>query len=108
MLVTASYAGTLTVLELTQGKLRSAGSVRLGFEPVGVAVSHDGKLAYVALESGADEAVTGRLALRGFLRLGVGIGGVPGLLIHRWPSLPHFVRVGKGHDERILRSGESL
>jgi YVTN family beta-propeller protein len=57
VLATASYAGTLSIFEVCDGKLRAAGSLRLGFEPLGVAVSPDGKWAYVALESGAAVAV---------------------------------------------------
>ncbi|HUY35750.1 MAG TPA: cytochrome c peroxidase [Pirellulales bacterium] len=75
VLVTASYSGTLNVLEISQGKLKPAGSVRLGFEPVGVAVSPDGKLAYVALQANAAVAVVDLDQLRETARIEVG----------RWP-----------------------
>jgi len=75
VLVTASYSGTLSVMEITEGKLKPTGSVRLGFEPVGVAVSPDGKLAYVALEAGAAVAVVDLESLREAARIEVG----------RWP-----------------------
>ncbi|HEV3004534.1 MAG TPA: hypothetical protein VGX78_08730, partial [Pirellulales bacterium] len=75
VLVTASYAGTLSVFEVAQEKLHPAGSLRLGFEPVGVAVSPDGKLAYVALESDAAVAVVEIDSLREAARIEVG----------RWP-----------------------
>src|SRR5690242_9631288 len=64
VLVTASFSGDLSVLEIAAGKLLPAGSLRLGFGPVGVAVSPDGKLAYVALESGAAVAVVELDSLR--------------------------------------------
>lgn len=55
--VTGTYSGTLDAFEINDGKLTPAGSVNVGFEPVGVAVSPDGRFAYVALQAAAAVAV---------------------------------------------------
>jgi YVTN family beta-propeller protein len=75
VLVTGTFSGELTVLALGDGKLTHVGSVRLGFEPRGVAVSPDGKLAYVALTTAHQVAVVDLAKLEVLDRIGVG----------RWP-----------------------
>ncbi len=57
VLVSGTYSGDLTVFNLKSAGLVKAGSVRLMFEPRGIAVSPDGKLAYVALTSANAVAV---------------------------------------------------
>ncbi len=57
LLVTATYAGDLHIYERPPQNLREVGKIHLGFEPRGVAVSPDGKRAYVALTSGDQIAV---------------------------------------------------
>ncbi len=57
VLVTATFSGELHLLELKDGRLRPGAVLRLGFEPRGLAISADGKLAYVALTSGHKVAV---------------------------------------------------
>ena len=52
LLVTTSFGGELIVFDRRGERLTRAGGVHLGFEPWGVAVSPDGKRAYVALASG--------------------------------------------------------
>src|SRR5262245_37479772 len=49
LVVTSAFSGDLTLLELADETLKPVGTVHLGFEPRGVAISPDGKLAYVAL-----------------------------------------------------------
>jgi YVTN family beta-propeller protein len=49
VLVTASYGGSLHVYRFEDGQLSVEGQIPLGFEPRGIAVSPDGKTAYVAL-----------------------------------------------------------
>jgi len=57
VLVTATHSGELTLLALSDGTLRHVASLYLGFEPRGVVVSPDGKLAYVALTAAGAVAV---------------------------------------------------
>lgn len=61
VLVTTMHGGELVVLKRSGEKLAPAGAVLLGYQPHGVAVSPDGKLAYVALE-GANEVAVIELA----------------------------------------------
>jgi YVTN family beta-propeller protein len=70
--VTGTYSGTLDVFELAAGKLKPAGSLKIGFEPVGVAISPDGRLAYVALQAAAAVAVVDleKFALDGQIEVG--------------------------------------
>ena len=70
--VTGTYSGTLDAFDLADGKLRPAGSVKVGFEPVGVAVSPDGRYAYVALQAAAAVAVVDleKLAVEGRIEVG--------------------------------------
>ena len=57
VLATASYSGELLIFELLDDRLDRVGSVKLGFEPRGVAISPDGRLAYVALSTADAVAV---------------------------------------------------
>ncbi|HUY90011.1 MAG TPA: beta-propeller fold lactonase family protein [Pirellulales bacterium] len=57
LFVTGTYSGTLDAFDISEGKLKPAGSVKVGFEPVGVAVSPDGRFAYVALQAAGAVAV---------------------------------------------------
>jgi DNA-binding beta-propeller fold protein YncE len=75
VLVTGTFSGELTVLALGDGKLARVGSVRLGFEPRGVAVPPDGKHAYVALTTAHQVAVVDLARLEVLDRIDVG----------RWP-----------------------
>jgi len=57
VLVTAADSGELFRFELANDRLTLVGSLHVGREPRGVAVSSDGKLAYVALAAAAKVAV---------------------------------------------------
>lgn len=57
VLATATYSGELIIYDLADDRLKQSGSVNLSFEPRGVAVSPDGKLAYVVLTTGPAIAV---------------------------------------------------
>jgi len=57
LLVSCSYAGTLERFQWRGGSLEPVAKIALGFEPLGVAISPDGNLAYVALTSAAEVAV---------------------------------------------------
>lgn len=57
VLVTGTYSGTLDRFDLADGKLTPTGSIDLGFHPVGVALSPDERMAYVALEAAAAVAM---------------------------------------------------
>lgn len=63
-LVTGTWSGDLTIFELTEGKLKPAGKVQLGFEPRGLAVSRDGRTAYVALTAAHAVAVVDLVELK--------------------------------------------
>jgi YVTN family beta-propeller protein len=75
VLVTGTYSGDLTVLEIDGLMLKAVGSVDLGFEPRGVAVSPDGRLAYVALTTASALAIVDLERLAEVSRIEVG----------RWP-----------------------
>jgi YVTN family beta-propeller protein len=75
VLVSGTYSGELGIFALDEGSLRADGTVRLGFEPRGVAVSPDGKLAYVALTVANEVAVVDLDSLEVQARVSVG----------RWP-----------------------
>jgi len=87
VLVTETYGGYLTVFALPsppaslprrergEPHLKKLGSVQLGFEPRGVAVSPDGKLAYVALTTAHTIAVVDIAGLKEIARIDAG----------RWP-----------------------
>lgn len=49
LLASGAYGGELSLYDFDPAGLKPAGSIQLGFEPRGIAVSPDGKLAYVAL-----------------------------------------------------------
>ncbi len=63
LLVSSSQGGELTIFERVGERLHVVGTVLLGYQPHGVAVSPDGTLAYVALE-GANEIAVVELATR--------------------------------------------
>jgi YVTN family beta-propeller protein len=75
VLVTGTRSGDLIVLALDDGKLTRSGSVYLGFEPRGLAVSPDGQLVYVALTTAHQVAVVDLPTLAVRDRIAVG----------RWP-----------------------
>lgn len=75
VLATATNSGELIVYALLSDTLRHVGSVKLSFEPRGVAISADGKLAYVALTTAAEVAVVDVEKLTVVDRIAVG----------RWP-----------------------
>jgi YVTN family beta-propeller protein len=75
VLVTATYSGELVLFNRAGEKLTPAGKVRLGFEPRGVAVAPDGRLAYVALTTAHAIAVVDLKARKVVDRIAVG----------RWP-----------------------
>src|SRR5262245_12327042 len=74
-LVSATHDGELVFLDREEGLLRKSGSLRLGFEPRGIAVTADGKLAYVALTAAASVAVVDVAARKELARIPTG----------RWP-----------------------
>lgn len=57
VLVSASYSGEVTLLEVVDERLEARWTVRTGFEPRGIAVAPDGRLAYVALSAAHRVAV---------------------------------------------------
>jgi len=75
VVASATHSGTLEVFTLADEALRPAGSIKLGGEPHGVAVSPDGKLAYVALAAEGVVAVVDLKTLAEVARIEVG----------RWP-----------------------
>jgi YVTN family beta-propeller protein len=75
VLATASYSGELFVYALSDDRLERIGAVTLGFEPRGVAISPDGKLAYIALSAQSTVAVVDIERLTVLDRIAVG----------RWP-----------------------
>jgi DNA-binding beta-propeller fold protein YncE len=75
VLVTGTFSGELTVLALDGEKLTPVRSLRLGFEPRGVAVAPDGDVAYVALTTAGAVAVVDLKELKEVARVPVG----------RWP-----------------------
>ncbi|MGE3806129.1 MAG: beta-propeller fold lactonase family protein [Gemmataceae bacterium] len=57
LLVSATFAGKITLFDIADGTLKPAGAIPVGFAPRGLAVAPDGKLAYVALSNGSAVAV---------------------------------------------------
>lgn len=57
VLVVGSYGGEVTVFSHEGDKLAKSGSIPVSFEPFGIAVSPDGKTAYVSQSSGSAVAV---------------------------------------------------
>jgi DNA-binding beta-propeller fold protein YncE len=74
-LATATFSGDLVTFDLSSDQLKQAGSLWLGFEPRGLAISPDGKLTYVALTTAACIAVVDIDRLQVLDRIAVG----------RWP-----------------------
>jgi DNA-binding beta-propeller fold protein YncE len=75
VLVTGTDSHNLTAFTLEGGKLRKRGELRVPFEPRGVAISPDGRTAYVAQSTAHTIAVIDLPALRITDRIAVG----------RWP-----------------------
>jgi DNA-binding beta-propeller fold protein YncE/mono/diheme cytochrome c family protein len=71
-LVTTSHGGELLIFDVADERLISAGKVRLGFEPHGVAVSPDNRLAYVALTGANQIAVVDLAELKPVAEIAVG------------------------------------
>ena len=75
VLVTGSYSGDMTVLEVRDRRLELIAAIHVGYEPTGVAVSPDGKEAYVACSANAEVAVIDLTSNEVVARIEVG----------RWP-----------------------
>lgn len=75
VLVSATYSGELVSLAIEDDSLRPRGRIQLGFEPRGIAISREGRLAYVALSAAAAVAVVDLETSRELGRIPVG----------RWP-----------------------
>lgn len=75
LLVTGHYSGELTLLSVVEGKLQKTGEIDVGFQPHGIAISPDGKTAYVACTANAQVAVLDLDAKAVVTRIDVG----------RWP-----------------------
>src|SRR5262245_16936838 len=71
-LATATFSGDLVTFDLSSDRLKQVGSLWLGFEPRGLAISLDGKLAYVALTTAASIAVVDIDRLQVLDRIAVG------------------------------------
>lgn len=69
VLVAETFAGDLSVFALAKQGLKKIGAVQLGFEPRGIAVSPDGKLAYVALTTAHAIAVVDIAGLKEIARI---------------------------------------
>lgn len=85
VLVTGTFSHDLTFLKLDGGKLEKLATLKLGFEPRGVVVSPDGKLAYVALTTAHQVAVIDVEQRKEVERIAVG----------RWPRYLALTRDGK-------------
>ncbi|MBX9787407.1 MAG: beta-propeller fold lactonase family protein [Pirellulales bacterium] len=72
VLATSMNSGELLRYELSNGQLAHSASLWLGFEPRGVAISPDDRLAYVALSTGDAVAVVDVEALQVVDRIAVG------------------------------------
>lgn len=75
LLVTASHAGLLTLLDVDGGRLTATAAIHVGYEPYGIAVAPDGSVAYVALAAASQVAVVDLNELRVTAHIDVG----------RWP-----------------------
>ncbi|MBL8826529.1 MAG: c-type cytochrome [Planctomycetaceae bacterium] len=75
VLVTSAHGGELHAFTLAENKLKPLGKLALSGEPTGIAVTSDGKTAYVALAAAASVAVVDLVELIETSRIGVG----------RWP-----------------------
>lgn len=85
VLVSGSYSGEVTVLQVAGGRLERIGSVLVGFEPHGIAVTPDGRSAWAALAAG-DRIVQIDLSRREV------VAEVP---VERWPRYLDIARDGK-------------
>lgn len=72
VLVSASWSGTLHVLQIEARKLKTIGSIKLGDEPVGIAVTSDGKRAFVGLIATGNVAEVDLKELKVIRRIPVG------------------------------------
>jgi len=72
LVVAASESGDLVLLDCAKGALVETGRVHLGFEPRGVAVDPDGRIAYVTLSMGRTLAAVDLAAGRVVASLEVG------------------------------------
>ena len=75
VLATATFSGELHVYALSQDDLQHVGTLQLGYEPRGIAISPDGKRAYIALTTADAVAVVDIDRLKVVARIAVG----------RWP-----------------------
>jgi YVTN family beta-propeller protein len=75
VLVSTAYSGELVIFEIGGSKLREIARIALGFEPRGIAVTKDGKLAYVSLCASAEVALVDLIEHKVIDRIAVG----------RWP-----------------------
>jgi len=57
VLVSGAYSGDVTIFRLADAMLHRESTVPVGFEPHGIAVDHNDRLAYVALAAGGEVAV---------------------------------------------------
>jgi DNA-binding beta-propeller fold protein YncE len=57
VLVSGHYSGDVSLLEVQNGKLVKTGAIDVGFQPHGIAVASDGRLAYVATTANAQVAI---------------------------------------------------
>ncbi|MBS0210051.1 MAG: hypothetical protein JSS27_13970 [Planctomycetes bacterium] len=57
VLVSCAYAGTVEIFDIIERRLQHAGQIQVGYHPYGVAVSPDGRQAYVAMEAAAKVAI---------------------------------------------------
>lgn len=94
VLVSGTYSGELTVLERHEDKLTTTGTVRLGFEPRGIAVSPNGQVAYVALTTAGAVAIVDLKRLEVIDRIAVG----------RWPR--YLALTGDGRRLAVGVSGD--
>ncbi|MFM8250216.1 MAG: c-type cytochrome [Planctomycetota bacterium] len=73
LLVTGSYSGDLTILSVQGDKLQVEHRLQLGFEPYGIAVTRDGRKAYVALSMADQVAEIDLQTNREVARIDVGL-----------------------------------
>lgn len=108
IVVTAAWSGELHLLEIKQGELKHLAAIHVGMEPHGIAISPDGKHAYVGLTAAAEVAEIDLEAKRVIRRIPVG----------KWPRYLTLspdgrrLAVGNGGESNIevldVESGESL
>jgi DNA-binding beta-propeller fold protein YncE len=72
VLVTGSWSGDVTIVKVDEDRLQCAGTIRVGFEPWGLAVSPDGRRAYVGLMATGEVAELDLLAQRVTRRIDAG------------------------------------